>query len=172
MISIVGYSGSGKTHLIRKIIKRLSNKGFLLIAVKNTHHKTLESPLNKDSEMMYKEGAQSVIAVSDEDLIIRSKHNYRPRFDELISQVARSTDLVICEGIRDPDLPKIWVGDEMPTDGSIQNLVATVDNKQSGQDAGVLRFSSDDVDQISHFIVSNFVRYQRLADVMKNAAKS
>jgi len=157
VISIVGYSGSGKTYLIGEIVRGLSLNGFLITAVKNSHHKRLKSPLDKDSEMIYKEGAQTVMAVSDEDLIIQVKQVERPKFDNLVTYLDRSVDFVICEGFKDSGLPKIWVGSEIPTDDSIQNLVATVDNEQPGLDTKISRFSSKNLDQIAYFIVSNFV---------------
>ena len=61
VFGIVGWSGSGKTHLICRIIKYLNNKKLNISSIKHSHHNFEVDKKGKDSYEHLRSGSKEVV---------------------------------------------------------------------------------------------------------------
>ena len=108
-INVIGYSGSGKTYLIKKFIHRLKNEFNLESAViKNIHEHQIDKE-GKDSFIYTKKGANYAItknAYDETTIFIKKKVNIEDLID-WISKGPFRGDVVFTEGFRDLKIPTI-----------------------------------------------------------------
>ncbi len=112
VIAFVGGSGSGKTSLLVEVIERLRRRGIRVGAIKHSHHDfTMDVP-GKDSHRLPAAGADQVLLASPYRTawIREGDGRSEPRLEELVGLLdSRSLDLVLVEGFRGEDVPKIEV---------------------------------------------------------------
>jgi len=99
-IGFVGYSNSGKTTLIEKLIPRFRAQGLSVSAIKNAHHGFDMDRPGKDSYRYREAGADQVLISTMERWALLTETPARhPPFEELLAQLA-PCDLVIVEGFK------------------------------------------------------------------------
>lgn len=109
LISIIGYSGSGKTHLITSTIKKLKSELKLnILVIKNVDTHQIDKE-GKDSFEFSKAGADfSLIKNKYHEIAIFFKMDLN--FNELIDWISKfsdNIDIVFIEGFRDLEVPEI-----------------------------------------------------------------
>jgi len=106
-----GYSNTGKTKLITKIIKQLEKQGYKTAVVKITNKKTTMDIEGKDTYRYTQSGAKLAVLKSknETDIIIKRKQD----LDEIIQNINKLGiyDIILVEGINDKNTPKIKIGD-------------------------------------------------------------
>ena len=108
-INVIGYSGSGKTYLIKKFIQRLKNELNLESAViKNIHDHQIDKE-GKDSFIYTKKGANYAITknIYDETTIFLKKKVNIENLLEWISKGPFKVNIVFIEGFRNLNIPTI-----------------------------------------------------------------
>jgi len=127
-IAIVGPSGSGKTTLITKLIEILTARGYRVGAIKHTHHDFEMDHPGKDSFAMKAAGAVKVGLVAPHKLAFLSDLSSEPSLEELVALYFRDVDLVLAEGFKGANVPKILVrrGDGLEA----ANVIATATGSQ------------------------------------------
>lgn len=110
VVGIAGWSGSGKTTLVEKLLPRLTARGLKVSVIKHAHHRfDLDQP-GKDSWRHREAGASEVLITSSGRwaLLHELRNESEP---DLARHLARLSpcDLVLVEGYRHADLPKIEV---------------------------------------------------------------
>jgi molybdopterin-guanine dinucleotide biosynthesis adapter protein len=108
ILSIVGNSGSGKTTFIEKLIPELTRRGLRVGSIKHDVHGFQMDKPGKDS-WRHKQAGASVTIISSPTQIGMVKdvdHDHTP--DEL-SVLFLGTDLIITEGFKFGDKPKLEV---------------------------------------------------------------
>jgi molybdopterin-guanine dinucleotide biosynthesis protein B len=111
IISIVGFSKSGKTRLIEKIIPILHSKGYTVGVIKHAGHGfSLDRP-EKDSGKFQEAGAEGVVLIGSGQIGFLGKVD---EFDPLLLDRIEQTfffdkDIVLTEGFKKSDKPKIVV---------------------------------------------------------------
>jgi molybdopterin-guanine dinucleotide biosynthesis protein B len=109
IISIVGYSGSGKTHFIQKAIKRLKTElNFEVVVIKNIHQHQIDEE-GKDSYIFTEAGAVYSIIKNkfDENAIFFKK---KINIEELIRWIIKGpfkVKIIFIEGFRNLSYPTI-----------------------------------------------------------------
>lgn len=151
VISFVGYSNTGKTTLIEKIISMMEQQGIRTAYIKHTHHPIRFPAEGKDSGRMTKAGAAvSAVLSSESALIVENREVDVQRLLQNIHDV----DIILIEGYKQKDFPKIIVAVHgcypMPVE---RCLAVASDEKPEG--AGRW-FSREDADGISRFILEYF----------------
>jgi molybdopterin-guanine dinucleotide biosynthesis protein MobB len=109
IISIIGWSGSGKTHFIQKAIKKLKTElNFEVVVIKNIHQHQIDEE-GKDSYIFTDAGAVlSIIKnkLNENAIFFKKKIN----IEELIRWVIKGpfkVDIIFTEGFRDLSYPTI-----------------------------------------------------------------
>ena len=104
VICVVGRGRrSGKTSLIEGLTKKLSDEGFEVATVKNTH--TFDTP-EKDTWRHLEAGASVTVATTPTNLIIIKKIN-NPIIDDVLKHVPITQDILFVEGFKKSLYPKI-----------------------------------------------------------------
>ncbi|MBN1660822.1 MAG: molybdopterin-guanine dinucleotide biosynthesis protein B [Anaerolineae bacterium] len=108
IVSLVGKSGVGKTTALERIIRELKARGYRVGTVKHHKHKSDIDIPGKDS-WRHAEAGSDVVAISgpQEMALLRRLKGEMP-----IEQIARmmdGVDIVITEGYKEGDKPKIEV---------------------------------------------------------------
>lgn len=109
-IGFIGYSNSGKTTLIEKLIPRLRLRGLTVSAIKNAHHGFDMDRPGKDSYRYREAGASQVlIATTERWALLTETPRGHASLDDLLAQLA-PCDLVIVEGFKSEGrIPRIEV---------------------------------------------------------------
>ena len=104
ILGIVGWSGSGKTDLVCRIIKKLSQK-ILVASIKHSHHNFNVDKKGKDSFKHIQAGSQEVILFNEYKFaMITQKKKKRISFDEVINKFSKNTDIILVEGMKNSPL--------------------------------------------------------------------
>ena len=107
--TIAGWSNSGKTTLIIKLIKVLKNKGLRVLALKNASEKYYLEPEGKDSLNFLQAGADSVYLTSKKEIMKMELIDGNDDLFEKISPEFHKYDIVLLEGLRKENIPIIEV---------------------------------------------------------------
>jgi molybdopterin-guanine dinucleotide biosynthesis protein MobB len=110
VFGIIGRQGSGKTHLIERLVVELRRRNHTVSTIKHTHHHvpTLDSP-GKDSFRHRAAGAQEVIVASDDNWTLL-RHSATPAPLDLLLEQLSPVDVVLVEGYKTAaTLPRIEV---------------------------------------------------------------
>tara|TARA_B100000989_G_scaffold232502_1_gene179293 strand:+ start:680 stop:1195 length:516 start_codon:yes stop_codon:yes gene_type:complete len=108
-IGLYGWSGSGKTDLTCRLIKYFVKKNIVVSTFKHTHHNVEIDKKGKDSYLHRESGAREVMLGGKNNwaLIHRGIKNEIFEFNELIKKFSKENDLLIIEGYKKLDIPKI-----------------------------------------------------------------
>lgn len=156
ILSIVGKTNSGKTTLIEKIISELKKRGYKVGAIKHCSHNFEIDKEGKDSFRMSKAGADTVVVSTDDKIaMIRTTNNEQrtTSLDELVSWLFPDVDIVLTEGYKSDDKPKIEVnrkevGKELLC--KPEELLAVVTDQKL--DIDVRCFSFDEISELTDLI--------------------
>lgn len=111
IISIIGYSKSGKTTLLEKIIPILTGKGYSVGVIKHTRHDfSLDQP-GKDSYRFRMSGADGVALVGSGQIGFLGKMDGTGALalDQIEQSFFSDRDIILTEGFKKGDKPKIAV---------------------------------------------------------------
>jgi len=154
MICIVGYSGSGKTTVMERLIAELAVRGFKVGTIKHDVHGFEMDHPGKDSWRHKQAGASTTIVTSPYriGLVADVEHDHQPT--ELLPLLSH-LDLVLVEGFKRSQLPKIEIfrpeiGKPAACRGD-ENLQAVVSD--SVIDWSVPRFAVADITALADFVV-------------------
>jgi molybdopterin-guanine dinucleotide biosynthesis protein B len=110
VIGFIGYSNTGKTTLIEKLIPLFSARGLTVSTVKNAHHGFDMDRPGKDSFRYREAGSQQVLIATSERWALLTEVRGGPApLEALIAQLA-PCDLVLVEGFKsEGQFPRIEV---------------------------------------------------------------
>lgn len=111
VLGVYGNSDSGKTTLLVKLIRQLTDEGYKVATIKQTKKSISMDTTNKDTGRHHAAGASVVVFSSrcETDFLI---HDVIP-VPEILKKIYEfgDFDVVFIEGVDDPVIPKIQVGD-------------------------------------------------------------
>ena len=101
VFGIVGWSGSGKTELLIKLLPEFKRRGFTVSTMKHTHHDFDMDKPGKDSFRHREAGAEEVLVASGQRwaLLHELRDEPEPDMDELIAKMT-PVDLLLIEGFK------------------------------------------------------------------------
>lgn len=160
VLGISGWSGAGKTSLVKVLIPALKARGLSVSTIKHAHHKFDVDTPGKDSHAHRVAGASQVLVSSANRwaLMTELRDAPEPSLDQLLEQLA-PVDLVLVEGFkRETWFPKLEVyrqanGKEplWPQEPSVIAVAKPLtDQLEAGAPATL---DLDDVEAIADFIV-------------------
>jgi molybdopterin-guanine dinucleotide biosynthesis protein MobB len=109
VLGLLGWSGSGKTHLLTRLLPLLIARGLSVSTVKHAHHGfDLDQP-GKDSYQHRAAGAREVLIASGRRwALLHELNEPEPPLSELLARMS-PVDLVLVEGFKSNPHPKIEV---------------------------------------------------------------
>lgn len=105
VITFVGSSGSGKTTLICGVLGWFKAQGLRVAVLKHSHKTGLGG--GKDTDKFLRAGAQAVGLAAPGLLQVSRSFASEPPLREALDALAEGADLVLVEGYKTSDLPKI-----------------------------------------------------------------
>jgi molybdopterin-guanine dinucleotide biosynthesis protein B len=154
-IGIIGYSNTGKTTLIEKLIPLFTARGLRVAAIKNAHHGFDMDRPGKDSFRYREAGAAQVLIATGLRWALLTETAQRPAtLDELLAELA-PCDLVIVEGFKsEGHIPRIEVRRQTNTEPPIfphdANVIALATDRPL--DTSLPQLDLDDATKIAAFI--------------------
>ena len=158
IIGLAGWSGSGKTALLVKLIPLLIARGLKVATIKHAHHAFDVDHPGKDSFEHRKAGASEVIVSSARRWVQMHEVGDQAEADlaELLRRVS-PCDLVLVEGYKRQAHPKLEVFREAvgrpPLHPGDRNIVAVASDR-AFPDAGVPVVKLDDIAAIAEIVLA------------------
>ncbi len=109
VLSLVGYSNSGKTTLMEKLVSGLTAKGLRIATIKHSHHQPEMDRPGKDSWRHKQAGASTSLLVGPEKMLMVSDVDESLNPQLLTERLFADYDLVLVEGYASVPGPKIEV---------------------------------------------------------------
>ncbi len=158
VVSIVGRSKSGKTTLLEKLIQELSSRGYRVATIKHTSRGMSFDKPGKDSWRHLQAGSVMTIASSKDKMVLVRPLAQETNLDEIVRFLAEDCDLILTEGFKHHDVPKIEVHRRKvgPPLSGIKKLIAMVTDEHL--ETRVKKFYSDDIRGLANFIETGFIR--------------
>lgn len=165
IVSIVGKSNSGKTTLIENLIPNLKEMGYKVGTIKHDDHKFDIDHKGKDTWRMAKAGADTVVITSREKMAMIKNIDCENNLDEIAEGLFTDVDIIITEGYKSMDKPKIEVVRfDNPITTADNNLIALVNNFVDEKSFQIPKgfdniklFQFKDIGEITDFIVQKFL---------------
>ena len=159
ILTFIGWHNSGKTTVIREVVRRLRDRGYKIAVIKSTKHRglNLDSP-GSDSYLYGKDGIESVALICPDELIL-FQENTGENLKHLAFRLFPDADLVIGEGFKHaPGIPKIEVtrADESkePLRESVSDVRAVVSDYEVSFDK-VFKISR--IAELTDFVENSFL---------------
>ncbi len=110
IFGLAGYSGAGKTMLITRMLPEFARRKMRVSVIKQTHHDVMFDQPGKDSFLHTQAGAQEVILSTPHRWMLSHElgNQVAPGLNDLARRL-QACDLVLVEGYRHADLPKLEV---------------------------------------------------------------
>lgn len=108
IVAFSGLSGSGKTTFIEKLIPVLKSRGYRIASLKHTHHQAAFA-VGKDSERYLNAGSDASMLAAPDRLIFTMPANEDTSIDEMLYLLGDDYDIILCEGFKHTDIPRIVV---------------------------------------------------------------
>ncbi|MEW5921258.1 MAG: molybdopterin-guanine dinucleotide biosynthesis protein B [Bacillota bacterium] len=110
--SVVGYSGSGKTILIRSLVKELRARGYKVAVVKHDarDHGSADKK-GSDTDLFWEAGSEAVILSSPSRLALFRRTGQDLPLEELL-HLCGEVDCIILEGYKSRPYPRIVLWSE------------------------------------------------------------
>jgi molybdopterin-guanine dinucleotide biosynthesis adapter protein len=159
MIGVCGFKNSGKTTLVEKLVRHLTEQGFKISTVKHAHHDFDIDHEGRDSFRHRKAGASEVAVVSQNRFAIMNelRGTEPPTLDEILEKLS-PCDLVIVEGYKRDAHDKIEVRNlelnHPVLAGEDPTIVAVAANGEITNSL-VPVFNRDDVAALAVFIIQH-----------------
>ncbi len=111
VVGFAGFSGSGKTMLVERLIPALKLRGMRVSVVKHAHHDFDIDHPGKDTWRHREAGAFEVVVASDRRLALIREFEQPARLSvhHLIAELYDGVDWVLVEGFKDSNLLKVEV---------------------------------------------------------------
>jgi len=155
IIAIVGNSGAGKTTLLEGLIRELASRGYRIATLKHACSGIEFDKEGKDSWRYFQAGSEAVLAKSRDRLML-IKNDESANIEDVIKILGEEYDLVLAEGFRESNVPKIvvvGVGDSLPE--GVKRLVAVVSDEPV--EGKVRRFSFGQIKELADLLEEGFI---------------
>lgn len=154
IFAFVGISDSGKTHLIRKLIAELKNRGYTVSVIKHCARGFDLEEQGKDSAQFMEAGSDSVIMYSPDGMAVFQQKKAGLDVKKISRKYLKCSDFVLIEGAKsDKKLNKIEVLRKGLSDKIScppEELIAVVSDFDAGKNIPV--FHPEEVEKIADFL--------------------
>ena len=161
VVCLVGTSNSGKTTLLIQLISILKQRGFKVGTIKHHLHPFDIDHEGKDSWRHQQAGADATVITAPSQTALIKKTDSQMATREIISHYLNDMDLVLIEGFKYSNLPKIEVHRQAQRSNLIcrgkkpdSQLIAVASDRQWDIDVPV--FPLEATEKLADFILTYF----------------
>jgi molybdopterin-guanine dinucleotide biosynthesis adapter protein len=166
IVSVIGESDSGKTTLIEKLIPELKKLGLRVGTLKHDARGHAADVEGKDSWRHARAGAAVSAVASERQVSVVVPVGKLPAIDAIVDAHFNAVDIVITEGFKAEDKPKIEVfrkGHSGKWHARRDELIAVVTDEQPP--SGVPAFRMDEAARLAEFLNEKFFKSVSKSDV-------
>ena len=111
VVSVIGLKDSGKTSVAVGLISALERRGRHVMAIKHGHRFEIDTPSTDSWRLRHEGGAHRVVLAGPEDMVMMGGWGAEGELplDELVHRFVSDADIVVVEGYKNADVPKIEV---------------------------------------------------------------
>ncbi len=110
LLTVVGRKHSGKTSTVVRLAAALRRRGMRVMIIKHGSHTFNIDPSTTDTYRHYHEGeAERVAMVSPDKFALVMRWSEEPGPREIADRYMSDADLVLCEGFKASDLPRVEI---------------------------------------------------------------
>ncbi|TFF91696.1 molybdopterin-guanine dinucleotide biosynthesis protein B [Candidatus Thorarchaeota archaeon] len=161
VFAISGYSGTGKTSLIVRLVQALRDRGYSVGVVKSSKE-DIGPPEGTDTFRHWQAHAGPVVLMGPESTTIR----YRKRLESSEVFSAIKADFILLEGFKSMALPRVLcIGDEDLDRSKIPEgtyAIITWDKGRMEDSIHLRVLQSDEIEEITSLIEANAMEYQHI----------
>lgn len=152
VIGFSAFSGTGKTTLMERVIRMLTEQGVKVAVIKHDGHGFEIDRPGKDSYRHAQAGAQTVVLTSPDKTAVIEQ--FGRTLEQCISRIS-GADVILAEGFKHAPIPRVGLcrkatGKGLPEPAD--NYIAVVTDDESVKTT-VPRFSLDDAKGLADFII-------------------
>lgn len=163
VVSFVGYSNSGKTTLLIKVIKALKDMQIRVGTIKH-HHGVLDLDVpGTDTWRHYQSGADTVVLATTDRIFI-NKRISQPSLEEVIKMID-DVDIILIEGFKRESVPKIEIlrqGIHSEVISPLEEIIAFAtdwkENEGEIYSLDIPKLSINDPEGIAIFIKERYIK--------------
>ena len=161
IVSVVGKSKSGKTTLVEKLIQELKSRGYRVATVKHTPGGMTLDETGKDSWRHIEAGSEATIISSPDKIALIKPVARTLSLDEITLLFGEDYDLIITEGFKQDDAPKIEVHRRQagPPLSQVKKLFAIVTDEPL--EVKTRQFSLEDTRGLADLLEEGFIKPQK-----------
>jgi len=161
IVSVIGKSKSGKTSLIEKLIQELKSRGYRVATIKHIPQGVNFDEMGKDSWRHIQAGSEATAVSSPDKMVVIKPVAHDPTLDEIARLLGEDYDIVITEGFKQGDAPKIEAHrkDTGPPLKDIKKLIAIVTDEPLETKAR--QFSPQDIKGLADLLEKGFIKPQK-----------
>lgn len=171
IVCVVGASDSGKTTFLEQLIPEISSRGYRVGTIKHDVHGFEMDREGKDTWRHRQAGAETIAISSPTQVASIRKTDLEMELHELVSRYFWTEDLIIAEGFKRSNFPKIEVFraviEPAPICKEGDNLLALVSD--DAVEAGVPVFRFQNVSAVADLIESRFLKDRKRARIAVHA---
>jgi molybdopterin-guanine dinucleotide biosynthesis adapter protein len=161
VIAIIGRGNSGKTTLLINIVEELTKRKYRVATVKHTFHKLNYDQPGTDTWKHIRAGSRITILSSADMQYIIKPVTTSQGLDTIIELIDKDCDIVLVEGYKKSDVPKIEVyrktfSSLLP---GINNVVAVASDEPV--ETPIRQFSLNDSAAITDFIIKDYINISK-----------
>ena len=160
VLSVVGYSGSGKTTYLEKLIPCLKKRGLRLCVVKHDVHSFDIDVPGKDSWRLRQAGADVTMIVSPAKLAVIEQWETPETLEQLSRRVKGKADLLLTEGFKRGNAPKIEIRRKAVDHEAMcerEELFAIASDYDLPDDTGIPWLTLDDAEPMVELIIERLI---------------
>ena len=163
IIGFAGFSGSGKTTLIEKTLKILKEKGLRVAVLKHDAHSFDIDKEGKDS-FRFTEAGADITAIASKEKYAKIENRFVD-FDSIIAGIDE-VDIIIVEGYKDADIPKIGICRKENGKGFTDDLSSFIAIACDfvPESVKVPVFDINDAKGIADFIIDYLEKYKNMCE--------
>ncbi len=160
IVSIVGYSKSGKTTLIEKLVQELKSRGYRVATIKHAPQGAAFDEPDKDSWRHLQAGSDATVVSSQDKVVLVKPVASDIPLDEIAQLFGEDYDIILTEGFKQDSAPKIEVyrKEAGPPLTDLKKLIATVTDEAIETKAR--RFYTDDIKRLADLLEEGFIKPQ------------
>ena len=159
LVTFIGKSNSGKTTLLVRLIPELKKRGYKVATIKHTHYNVSIDKEGKDSWKHRQAGADMTVLLSGTQMSYVKNLPEEPSLELIRDEYVNDVDILLAEGFKTCDMPKIWVyraGNSSSIINKKDNLIAIASDEKAELD--VPWFHLDNIESLADFIEERFLK--------------
>jgi len=143
VLACCGFSGSGKTTLLEAVVPILRARGLAVAVIKHDAHGIRIDREGKDSDRLFRAGANVLLRGANESAA-RWHREDGPSLDQALDSLALTHDIILVEGHKQTELPKLWLlgeSEEAPP-GDVTDILEVLARGDARTTAAVERITA------------------------------